>query len=149
MWTLGEFVISDDKSLLDHDVIHRFIAGESYWGRGRTRAAMDEAIGNSILCFGLYRRVAEELEQIGFARVVGDNVVCGFIADVFVLAPYRGRGLGKWLIRTVIRHPRVSGLRKLMLYTDTPDFYRDAQFVVYDQATASKFMERHPELGDP
>ncbi len=142
MWKKEEFVIFDDKSRLDVDVIYRFIAEESYWGRGRSREAMVEAIEKSVLCFGLYRDAPQGAKQVGFARVVGDNAVCGYIADVFMLGEYRGRGLGKWLIRTVVEHPDVAKLRRVMLHTSTPDFYRDARFEIYDQSGASKFMER-------
>ena len=87
-WTRGEYTISTDPSRLDLDVVHGFLVG-SYWAEGRTRARVEQSIEHS-LPFGLYRGK----EQVGFARVVTDYVVLAFLADVFVLEPHRGKGLG-------------------------------------------------------
>jgi len=43
------------------------------------------------------------------------------MADVFIDESYRGRGLSKWLVATMLAHPDMQGLRRLMLAT------RDAQ----------------------
>lgn len=134
------FVISTDKATLNVDVIHQFIAVESYWGKGRSRAEIEETIKNSILCFGLYRDAAAPENMIGYGRVIGDNVTFGYLADVFVLEEWRGRGLGKWLVATIMAHPDIAKLRRMTLFTRTPEFYADA-FDVYDQTGVSKFMQ--------
>jgi GNAT superfamily N-acetyltransferase len=46
---------------------------------------------------GMYHREA----QVGFARVLTDNVVMAFLADVFIVESHRGKGLGTWLIEVV------------------------------------------------
>jgi GNAT superfamily N-acetyltransferase len=135
------FLISDDKLLLDLDVVHRFIAEESYWGKGRSREEMAEAIRKSAHCFGIYCKFPDRIEQVGFARVVGDDIFFAVIADVFVLPAYRGNGLAKWLVRTILNHPAVKGLRRRVLFTNTPDVYRSSGFDIYDQSGVSKFME--------
>jgi GNAT superfamily N-acetyltransferase len=114
------YVISTDKSRLDVDFIHRYIAEESYWARGRSREVQERAIANS-LCFGLYC----DGQQVGFARVVSDCATFGWLCDVFVDEAQRGRGLGKWLIETVVAHPDVAPIRRLMLATrDAHELYR-------------------------
>ena len=55
--------------------------------------------------------------QIGFARVVTDYVVVAFLADVFVLDPYRGKGLGGWLVDVVLSHPELRSIRRWLLGT--------------------------------
>ena len=147
MWQKDGFVISTDKAALNIDVIHRFIAKESYWGKGRSREAVVETIKNSILCFGLYRDAPEPANLVGYARVVGDNVVFGFLADVFVLTDYRGTGLGKWLVQTILEHPDIAKLRRMTLFTRTPDFYRGA-FDIYDQSGVSVFMQQRKSPAD-
>src|SRR5205823_5869774 len=94
-WTRGEYTISTDRSRLDLDVIHGFLT-RSYWAAGRSRDRVALTIEQS-LPFGLYHREA----QVGFARVVTDHVVIAFLADVFVLEPHRGKGLGAWLVEVV------------------------------------------------
>ncbi len=92
------FELDDDPGRLDIDAVHAFISGESYWGRGRTRERVVGAIRGSARVVGLYRGE----EQIGFARAVTDGVTVAYLADVYVLAPYRGRGLGLELVREIV-----------------------------------------------
>jgi GNAT superfamily N-acetyltransferase len=107
------FEISTDRGLLDRALIHRFLRDDSYWARGIPREVLDRAIDNS-LCFGLY---APDGAQAGFARAVTDRAAIAYLADVFVVEAKRGRGLGKWLIETVLAHPDLQGLRRFFLGT--------------------------------
>lgn len=136
MWQKDDYTISTDKSLLQFEVIYRFIASESYWGLGRSRETMQKAIDNSALCFGVYHQKT----QIGFSRVVSDLTTFGYLADVFILSSHRGRGLGKWLIKTIVSHPELTSLKFLTLFTRTPDFYRGTGFNIFDQTSERKFM---------
>jgi N-acetylglutamate synthase-like GNAT family acetyltransferase len=143
MWKMNDYMISADKLLLDIDLIHQFISVESYWGIGRSREVMVKAIDNSAYCFGVYDESNGERKQIGFARIVSDLITIGYIADVFVLNNYRGKGIGKWLIQTIVNHPEVRALKKIILFTETPEFYRDSMFKVFDQTLQLKFMTRN------
>jgi GNAT superfamily N-acetyltransferase len=111
--TVAGYEISTDAARLDRELVHRFLSEESYWARGIPRDVVGRAIENS-LCFGLYSGT----EQIGFARVVTDRAAIAYLGDVFVVAEHRGRGLGKWLIETVMAHPDLQGLRRFMLGTE-------------------------------
>jgi GNAT superfamily N-acetyltransferase len=102
VWRLGDYSISTDPSRLDRDLLHRFLSEEAYWSPGVPRQVVERSIENS-LNFGLYRGD----DQAGFARVVTDYATFGWLADVFVLGPHRGQGLGKWLVETVISHPKL------------------------------------------
>ena len=112
---MGRFLISTDRSKLDIDVIHRFLA-RSYWAEGIPRETVMRSIENS-LCFGVY----DNARQIGFARVISDFATYAYVADVFILEPYRERGLGKELMASIMAHPDLQGLRRWSLGT------RDAQ----------------------
>jgi GNAT superfamily N-acetyltransferase len=85
--TQGEYEISTDKTRLDLDVIHHFLAEEAYWSPGIPRAIVEKAVENS-LCFGVYHGAA----QIGFGRVVTDKATFALLADLFILKEHRGRG---------------------------------------------------------
>lgn len=111
----GRFLISADRSKLDVDVIHGFLA-RSYWAAGIPRETVVRSIENS-LCFGVY----DNAHQIGFARVISDFATYAYVADVFILKPYRERGLGKELMASIMAHPDLQGLRRWSLGT------RDAQ----------------------
>lgn len=114
-WVRGEFVISTNRSRLDIEVVHGYLAS-SYWAAGMPRDVLERGIENS-LTFGIYHRD----QQVGFARVITDLATYAYLSDVFVLEGYRGQGLSKWLIECVLSHPDLQGLRRFALFT------RDAQ----------------------
>ncbi len=119
-WTRGDYTISTDPRRLDLDVIHEFLARRSYWALDRPRARVVRSIEHS-LPFGLYHPSGE----VGFARVVTDFVVIAYLADVFVLDAHRGKGLGAWLVETVVRAPELARIRRWILGTrDAHALYR-------------------------
>jgi len=131
-----EFSISTDKSLLDIDVIQGFLETESYWAQNRDLAKTLKAIENS-MCFGVYH--AGKL--IGFARVVSDFATFAYVGDVFILNEFRGRGLSKWLMQTIVDHPELQGLRRWVLATrDAHGLY--AQFEFAELRHPERWMER-------
>ena len=82
------------------------------------------AIDNS-MCFGVYH----DKKQIGFARLITDNATFAYLADVFILDAYRGRGLSKWLMQTIMGYPEVQGLRRWVLATaDAHGLYKQFGF---------------------
>jgi GNAT superfamily N-acetyltransferase len=119
------YEISTDPARLDLDLIHGYLR-EAYWSPGVPRDVVKRSIARS-LCFGLY---APDGAQAGFARVVTDGATFAWIADVFVLDPHRGRGLGVWLMETVLAHPDLQGLRRIVLATkDAHELYERFGFV--------------------
>jgi len=124
---MGRFLISTDRSKLDVDVIHEFLA-RSYWAAGIPRATVVRAIENS-LCFGVY----DNGGQIGFARVISDFATYAYIADVFILEAWRERGLGKELMASIMAHPDLQGLRRWSLGTrDAHGLYAQFGFMTVD-----------------
>ena len=110
--TKEKYTINTDHDKLDIDFIHNYLSVYSYWAKEIPVAIVVKAIENS-LCFGLY----EGDKQIGFARMVTDKATFAYMADVFIDEHYRGRGLSKWLVATMLAHPDMQGLRRLMLAT--------------------------------
>jgi GNAT superfamily N-acetyltransferase len=132
---LAEYEISTDAHRLNVEVIHRFLAEDSYWSPGIPRSTVERAIANS-LCFGVYHGT----EQVGFARVVTDKSTFALLADVFILKAHRGKGLSKWLMRCVVGHEDLQGLRRFLLLTsDAHGLY--SQFGFEQIGSASRFME--------
>ncbi len=135
----GEFEINDDRSRLQIDVIHTFLSEKSYWAKSRTIEQTKTAIENSI-CFGVYHGTL----QIGFARVVSDHATFAYLGDVFIVEEFRGRGLSKWLMETILAHPKLQNLRRWILATrDAHGLYSQFGF------TELKFPERWMELPAP
>lgn len=111
-WQQGEFTISTDRDRLQIEAIHRFLSEESYWAQTRTREQTETAIKNS-LPFGVYKGE----NQIGFARVVTDYATFAYLGDVYILEAFRGRGLSKWLMETIVGHRGLQGFRRWILAT--------------------------------
>jgi GNAT superfamily N-acetyltransferase len=103
--------ISTDPRRLDISLIHEFLS-TSYWAQGRPRGIVERSIENS-LCFGVYMAG----QQVAFARVISDRAVFAYLADVFVVPEFRGRGISKALIRAVLDHPDLQNLRLFLLST--------------------------------
>jgi GNAT superfamily N-acetyltransferase len=120
----GRFSLSDDKTQLDVGLIHAFLSEEAYWCLGVQRPVVEKAIEHS-LCFGLYDGDA----QIGFTRVVTDRATFAWLCDVFVVSAFRGRGLARWMVESVLEHPDLRGLRRMVLATrDAHALYRACGF---------------------
>lgn len=107
-----QYTISTDRKRLDIGTIHEYLK-TAPWAKGISREAVEKAIGNSF-CFGVY----EGQKQVGMARVITDFVTFGYVCDFFILEPYRGRGLAKWLITTILECPEIAKLRRRCIVTD-------------------------------
>jgi len=162
----GKYVISTDPARLDRDMIYEFLT-TCYWAKGIPREVVERSIEHS-LCFGVYdeggqvshfsqeRREAghprlggapedgnsEEICQVGFARVISDFATIAYLGDVFVLESHRGRGLSKWMMECIMRHPMLQGLRRWILLTrDAHDLY--AKFGFRPLGKPQRYMELH------
>jgi GNAT superfamily N-acetyltransferase len=133
------FLVSTDPARLDLDAIHGFLTN-CYWAKGIPRDVVARSIEHA-LCFGVYDGRGA---QVGFARVISDFATIAYIGDVFVLDTLRGRGLGRWLMDCITKHPELQGLRRWILTTrDAHGLYSRIGF------TPVKFPERYMELHDP
>jgi GNAT superfamily N-acetyltransferase len=138
---LAGYEVSTDLERLDVEVLHGFLV-EAEWSRGVPRAVLLRSLAHS-LCFGLY---APGGAQAGFARVVSDRAVFAYLGDVFVLPEHRRGGLAIWLVRCVLAHPELQGLRRWYLATeDAHGLYARFGFVTPKNPSPHMFLERSPE----
>ena len=116
---MDAYTVSTDPARLDVAFIHKFLSESCYWALGRSYDLVARSIANS-LCFGVYRGS----QQVGFARVVTDHATFAWVCDVFIIPEERGKGLSKRLVRAVVSHPDLSGLRLMILATrDAHELY--------------------------
>ena len=128
--------LDDDKARVDRTEVHRFLSEESYWAAGRPRAVQDRLIDEAVRVVGLY----DGDRQIGFCRAATDGVSFAYLADVYVLPAYRGRGLGEELVREMVENGGLGGVKWLLHTTDAHALYRKLGF----DAPSVKVMERLP-----
>jgi GNAT superfamily N-acetyltransferase len=140
-WILDDgFEVSTDRSRLDLPVIAGFLR-EAYWSEGVPAEIVVRSIEGS-LPFGLHE---PDGAQAGFARVVSDRAVFAYLGDVFVLPPFRGRGLGVRLVECVLAHPELQGLRRWHLATaDAHELYRRFGFAEPARPDRHMFLDRAP-----
>lgn len=131
-----EYEISTDPQRLDIDLIHDFLRS-SYWAQEIPRDVVERSIQHSF-CFGAFHRDS----QVGFARVITDFATFAYIGDVFVVPEHRGKGISKMLMRAILSHPELKGLRRIILATrDAHGLY--SQFDFQPLARPEDFMTIH------
>lgn len=128
--------LDDDKARIDREAVHRYLGGESYWAKGRPREVQDRLIEHADRVVGLY----DGDKQVGFCRMFTDGASIAYLADVYVLEGYRGRGLGELLVRTMIDESGLEGVKWLLHTTNMHALYRKLGF----EDPSYKVMERLP-----
>ena len=135
VWQRGPYVVSTDKRRVDLATVHGFLTA-SYWAAGVPVEIVQRSIEHSLV-FGVY----QGQQQCGFARVITDFATFAYLADVFILEAFRGKGLGVWLMECIVTHPRLQGLRRWTLFTsDAHGLYEKVGF--RRAASTERLMER-------
>lgn len=143
----GGIELDDDRDRVDVDAVHRFLSEEAYWVRGRPREEVARLVREATRVMAAY---TPEGSLVGFARVVSDRSNMAWLGDVFVLEPFRGRGIATAIVRALVEDPE---LRDLLWYLDTRDaqgIYARAGFVPADpgRTMVRPRRERSPVPGD-
>jgi GNAT superfamily N-acetyltransferase len=126
--------LDDDPARIDVDAVHDYLANESYWAKGRAREVVERLVREAQRVVGVYDRD----RQIGFARVFSDGVSLVYLADVYVLPEYRGRGLGTELVREIVENGPLAGVRWILHTRDAHGLYEKVGF----GAPSERVMER-------
>ncbi len=132
---LGDGIeVDDSKSRIDREEVHRFLSEVAYWALGRSRELQDRLIDTAGRVVGVY----DGEKQIGFARAATDGNSFVYLADVYVLEAYRGRGLGEELVREMVENDELAGLKWLLHTENMHSLYRKFGFT----EPSYKVMER-------
>ena len=143
----SHYTISSDKARLDLPFVHRFLSTQAYWCLNIPFETVRRSVEHS-LCFGVFYEAAHGgdrggkrvEEQVGFARVITDLATIAYLGDVFIVPEHRGKGLSKDLMRTIMSHPDLQGLRRWILLTqDAHGLYE--QFGWAPVAHPERYME--------
>lgn len=134
----GDYLISTDRTRLDLDRVHRALSEDAYWSLGRERAVVERSFANTALVCGAYDA---DGRTVGFARMVTDGATFGWLCDVWLDPTHRGHGLGVAIVRTIVEHPSVVGIKRQILATaDAHELYR--RFGYDDLDEPSRWMMR-------
>jgi len=130
-WRRGEMIISDDRSAVDAALVAEWLA-RTHWGYRRAPEVVKKLIDNS-LCFSLL--LPER--YIGFARIVTDRTVFSWLSDLIIDEAFRGRGLGRWFVECILRHPDVAATQVVLQTSDGHGLYAKFGF-----EASAKLMSR-------
>lgn len=131
---LGGFELDDDPARIDLAEVHRYLSTDSYWATGRPRETVERLIREASRVVGLYQGA----RQIGFARTVSDGQSFAYLADVYVLPEFRGKGLGLELLREAVDNSPFADRRWLLHTADAHGLYQRLGF----GAPGERLMER-------
>ena len=134
------YQITSNKADMNIDAIHAYLS-RSYWAENVPRSVLVKAIENS-LCFGvLFSDASGNKSQVGFARLITDKATFAYLADVYILEEHRGHGLSKQMMKKILEHPQLQGLRRIMLATrDAHGLYEQFGFTPLTEQTM--FMQQ-------
>jgi ribosomal protein S18 acetylase RimI-like enzyme len=97
----------------------------AFWGQDRTIENLKIAVENSNPVVTIW----DNQKLIGFARATSDKVYRATIWDVIVDPNYRGLGLGRKLVETILTHPQVNRVERVYLMTThQQSFYKKIGF---------------------
>ncbi len=114
-----------DKSKIDLNQILQLLQVGAFWAKSRSREKMEIAITNSNPVVTVW----DNERIIGFARATSDGVYRAGIWDVVIHPDYRGWGLGRKLVETVLTHPDVNRVERVYLTTtNQQSFYERIGF---------------------
>ncbi|MCZ2723003.1 GNAT family N-acetyltransferase [Marinomonas sp. 15G1-11] len=129
------FYMIDTVEQMDLALIHETLS-RTYWAKNIPFSVLEKGLNNS-LCFGVMNA---EHQQVGFARMITDRATFAYLADVFILPDYQGLGLSKRLMKAILAHKELQGLRRMVLATsDAHGLYE--QFGFNQLANPNSFME--------
>ncbi|WP_225098236.1 GNAT family N-acetyltransferase [Streptomyces sp. CoH27] len=120
------YEFSADTARVDVDRVHTWLSTDAYWAIGRPREKHERAMASS-LNFGVYERASGA--QVAYARVVTDEALFAWLADVYVDPSVRGKGVGTAFVGRIRDHLKPYGLRRILLAThDAHGVYEKAGF---------------------
>lgn len=133
---LGDgYELDDDVDRIDIAAVHRFISEESYWAAGRDYETQERLVRQASRVVGLYHN----RQQVGFCRAVSAyGLPTVYLADVYVLDPHRGRGLGVELVGEMVERGPFADRPWFLHTADAHELYRKFGF----DTPTERLMER-------
>ena len=102
-----------DRKSFDLSQLQALLQLGAFWAQERSIEDLSVAITNSNPVISVW----DEERLIGFARATSDGVYRATIWDVVIHPDYRGAGLGRKLVETVLSHPHVNRVERVYLMT--------------------------------
>ncbi len=119
---ITSFYVSNEKSKLQLEAVKALIQ-QTYWANNRSEATIIKSIENAI-CYGVYYNDI----QVGFGRVVTDYSTVYWICDIIIDENFRGLGLGKLLMSSIMGNKELEGLLGILSTKNAHGLYEKSGF---------------------
>jgi len=121
---VGNYELDDDPARIDPAAAAAFLTTEAYWGRWRTEPDIRRQLTEAWRVTGAYDAAGA---MVGLARAISDGG-SAYLADVYVLAAHRGRGLGKAIVAMMVEDGPGAAFRWMLHTSDAYGLYRQFGF---------------------
>ena len=112
--------------------LQRLFQVAAFWAGERRLEDWEVAIANSHPIISAW----DDQELIGFARATSDGIYRAMVWDVVIHPDYRGQGLGRQLVQTLLAHPHMNRVERIYLTTThQQSFYEHIGFVSNSSTT--------------
>jgi N-acetylglutamate synthase-like GNAT family acetyltransferase len=136
---------STDRQKVDVAQVQQLLSVGAFWAQHRTLSDLETAIQHSEPVVTAWD--GERL--IGFARATSDRVYRAVLWDVVIHPEYRGRGLGRTLVKTLLAHPSVQGVERVYLMTSSQQGFYERLGFTENLTTTMVLFNRQPTLALP
>jgi GNAT superfamily N-acetyltransferase len=127
------YLLTTDPGRVDIELVHNWLSEQSYWAKGRDRAVVERSIAGSRNYSVFEQARYDDARQAAFARAVTDGATFAWICDVFVEEQHRGKGLGSWLVESIVEDLARDGVQRFVLATrDAHEVYRRCGFAALE-----------------
>lgn len=123
-----------DQSVTAEDLqkLQRLFQVSAFWAGERRLEDWAIAIAHSYPIISVW----DHEELIGFARATSDGIYRAMVWDVVIHPDYRGQGLGRQLVQTLLAHPHMNRVERIYLTTThQQSFYEHIGFVCNSSTT--------------
>lgn len=124
---MADLVLNQKKTIPSDPVLK--LLHEHGWGLGREASAVSKQIHASDLVFSVW----DGTQLAAFCRVLTDYSYVVSVWDFIVAKDHLGRGLGDRLLKALMGHPDLIGIKKWTLSTPmNVDFFEQHGFLAAD-----------------
>lgn len=120
---MADLSLSLKKSVPEADV--KKLLEEADWGQGRLAAHITQQIEASDLVFSVW----DGTKITAFCRVLTDYSYVVIVLDLIVSRAYQGKGVGSRLMKAILGHPDLLGIKKWVVFSPVnQEFFQQFNF---------------------
>jgi len=105
------------------------LENEAFWANNRSEKNLRTMLSNSSEVVSLWK----ENKLIGFGRATSDHVFRAVLWDIVIKSEYKGHGLGKMVVNSLLERNSIKNVQKVYLMsTNNSGFYEQFGFKISD-----------------